>query len=113
MPFPLNLVFCGTPQFAVPTLERLVEAGYHCQLVVTQPDRPKGRGLELGFSPVKESALRLGIPILQPEKIKTNEEFRSQLKALNSDAIIVVGYGRIIPQWMLDLPPFGNINLHA
>jgi methionyl-tRNA formyltransferase len=113
MPSSLNLVFCGTPQFAVPTLERLGGAGFHCQLVVTQPDRPKGRGLELGFSPVKESALRLGIPITQPEKIKTNEEFRSQLEALKPDAIIVVGYGRIIPQWMLDLPPFGNLNLHA
>jgi methionyl-tRNA formyltransferase len=109
----LNLVFCGTPQFAVPTLEWLVEAEFHCQLVVTQPDRPKGRGLELVFSPVKESALRLGIPILQPEKIKTNEEFRLRLEALKPDAIIVVGYGRLIPQWMLDLPRFGNINLHA
>jgi len=113
MPPSLNLVFCGTPQFAVPTLERLVEAGFHCQLVVTQPDRPKGRGLELGFSHVKESALRLGIPVTQLEKIKINEEFRSQLEALKPDAIIVVGYGRIIPQWMLDLPPFGNLNLHA
>jgi methionyl-tRNA formyltransferase len=113
MPSSLNLVFCGTPQFAVPTLELLVEAGIRCHLVVTQPDRPKGRGLELVFSPVKESALRLGIPVIQPEKIKTNEEFRAQLEALKPDAIIVVGYGRIIPQWMLDLPSLGNINLHA
>ncbi len=81
--------------------------------MVTQPDRPKGRGLELVASPVKQSALALGLPITQPEKIKTNEEFRAQLEAIKPDAIIVVGYGRIIPQWMLDLPPFGNINLHA
>jgi methionyl-tRNA formyltransferase len=109
----LNLVFCGTPSFAVPTLEKLVEAGFHVPLIVTQPDRPKGRGLELVRSPVKESALRLHLPIIQPDRIKTNEEFRAQLAALKPDAIVVVGYGRIIPQWMLDLPPLGNINLHA
>ena len=110
---PLSLVFCGTPQFAVPTLEKLAAAGFRIHLVVTQPDRPKGRGLELFASPVKQSALALGLPITQPERIKTNEEFRAQLEAIKPDAIIVVGYGRIIPQWMLDLPPFGNINLHA
>src|SRR5579862_5189494 len=109
----LNLVFCGTPQFADPTLEKLVEAGFRVQLVVTQPDRPKGRGLELVQSPVKHSALKLNLPITQPERIKTNDEFRAQLTALQPEAIIVVGYGRIIPQWMLDLPPLGNINLHA
>ncbi len=107
------LVFCGTPRFAVPTLEKLVEAGHSVPLVVTQPDRPRGRGMELAISPVKESALRLGLPITQPDKIKTNEEFRSQLAAIHPDAIIVVGYGRIIPQWMIDLPRFGNLNLHA
>jgi methionyl-tRNA formyltransferase len=109
----LNLVFCGTPGFAVPTLARLVEAAFMVRLVVTQPDRPKGRGLELVSSPVKQSALKLGLPIVQPEAIKNNADFRSQLSDLNPDAIIVVGYGRIIPQWMLDLPPMGNINLHA
>jgi methionyl-tRNA formyltransferase len=108
-----NLVFCGTPQFAVPTLERLVAGGFRIPLVVTQPDRPKGRGLELIASPVKQSALKLNLAITQPERIKTNEEFRAQLAAIEPDAIIVVGYGRIIPQWMLDLPPLGNINLHA
>ena len=113
MPQSLNLVFCGTPLFAVPTLERLVESGFVVRLVVTQPDRPKGRGLELVFSPVKQSALKLGLPITQPEKIKNNEEFRAQLSDLKVDAIVVVGYGRIIPQWMLELPPLGNINLHA
>src|SRR6202158_4758967 len=109
----LDLVFCGTPRFAVPTLEKLVEAGFRVHLVVTQPDRPKGRGLELVQSPVKESALKLNLPVTQPERIKVNDEFRAQLTALKPDAIIVVGYGRIIPQWMLDLPPLGNINLHA
>lgn len=109
----LKLVFCGTPAFAVPTLTKLVEAGFRVSLVVTQPDRPKGRGLELVASPVKQCALQLGLPITQPESIKNNNDFRDQLVSLNPDAIIVVGYGRIIPQWMLDLPRLGNINLHA
>jgi methionyl-tRNA formyltransferase len=108
-----SLVFCGTPRFAVPTLDRLVEAGFHVDLVVTQPDRPKGRGLELVSSPVKKCAQKLELPITQPESIKNNDDFRAQLTNLKSDAIVVVGYGRIIPQWMLDLPPLGNINLHA
>jgi methionyl-tRNA formyltransferase len=109
----MNLVFAGTPRFAVPTLEKLVDAGHSVPLVVTQPDRHRGRGMELAISPVKESALCLGLPVIQPEKIKNNEEFRQQLSALHPDAIIVVGYGRIIPQWMIDLPRFGNLNLHA
>jgi methionyl-tRNA formyltransferase len=110
---PLDLVFCGTPRFAVSTLERLVDAGFRVHLVVTQPDRPKGRGLALVQSPVKESALKLTLPIVQPDRIKINDEFRSQLTTLKPDAIIVVGYGRMIPRWMLDFPPLGNINLHA
>src|SRR6184192_3963026 len=109
----MNLVFCGTPRFAVPTLKKLVEAGFTVHLVVTQPDRPRGRGLELAPSAVKECALDLALPILQPDKIRNNEQFRNQLAELKPDAVIVVGYGRIIPQWMIDLPPLGNINLHA
>lgn len=113
MPELPTLVFCGTPAFAVPTLEKLIEAGFPVRLVVTQPDRPKGRGMQLTPSPVKRKALHSGLPISQPEKIKSNEEFRAQLSAVKPDAIIVVGYGRIIPSWMLDLPPLGNLNLHA
>jgi len=109
----LNLVFCGTPRFAVPTLSKLVEAGHQVHLVVTQPDKPRGRGLELAPSPVKQRALELGLRITQPDKIKNNLEFRDQLAAIHPDAIVVVGYGRIIPQWMIDLPRLGNINLHA
>jgi len=108
-----NLVFCGTPRFAVPTLEKLVAAGCSVPLVVTQPDRPRGRGMELVASPVKESAIRLGIPVAQPATIKNNSDFREQLAAIQPDAIIVVGYGRIIPQWMIELPRLGNLNLHA
>jgi methionyl-tRNA formyltransferase len=108
-----SLVFCGTPQFAVPTLEKLVEAGFNVRLVLTQPDRPKGRGLGVVASPVKQTAERLGLPIYQPEKIKQNEELRSKLEQIAPAAIIVVGYGRIVPNWMLELPQHGNINLHA
>jgi methionyl-tRNA formyltransferase len=107
------LVFCGTPRFAVPTFEKLVEAGHSVPLVVTQPDRPRGRGMDVAFSPVKDAATRLGIVVVQPGTIKNNAEFRSQLAAIRPDAIIVVGYGRIIPQWMIDLPRLGNLNLHA
>ena len=107
------IVFCGTPRFAVPTLEKLVEAGHPVPLVVTQPDRPRGRGMEVAVSPVKDAAVRLGIAVLQPTTIKNNSEFRDQLTAIAPDAIIVVGYGRIIPQWMIDLPRLGNLNLHA
>ena len=109
----MKLVFCGTPQFAVPTLEALSRSEHRVHLVVTQPDRPKGRGMEMAASPVKLKAFELGYPITQPEKIKNNIEFRAELEALAPDCIVVVGYGRIIPRWMLDLPRFGNINLHA
>ena len=110
---PISLVFCGTPRFAVPTLDALAGAGFPIKLVVTQPDKPRGRGLELSPSPVKQRAAELRIPVAQPEKIKNNEEFRARLAALAPEAIVVVGYGRIIPQWMIDVPPLGNINLHA
>jgi methionyl-tRNA formyltransferase len=113
MPSSSNLVFCGTPIFAVPTLEKLVESGLVVSLVVTQPDRPKGRGMGLVPSPVKQRALQLGLPVMQPNNIRNNEEFRAQLTGIKPDAIIVVGYGRIIPQWMIDLPRWGNLNLHA
>ena len=109
----LNLVFCGTPRFAVPTLNRLVDVGFQVALVVTLPDKPRGRGLELSPPPVKNRAIELGLPVMQPEKIKNNEGFRARLAALKPAAIVVVGYGRLIPQWMISLPPLGNINLHA
>jgi methionyl-tRNA formyltransferase len=109
----MTLVFCGTPGFAVPTLQRLVEAGHSVPLVVTQPDRPRGRGMEVAVSPVKDAAIRQGISVVQPGAIKNNAEFRDQLAAIAPDAIVVVGYGRIIPQWMIDLPRLGNLNLHG
>jgi methionyl-tRNA formyltransferase len=109
----VDLVFCGTPTFAVPTLEKLAAAGFRIRLVVTQPDRPSGRGMELAASPVKRASLALNLPISQPDKIKNNAEFRAQLEQIAPEAIIVVGYGRIIPPWMINLPPLGNINLHG
>ena len=109
----IDLVYCGTPAFAVPTLEKLVAAGFRVKLVVTQPDRPSGRGMELSATPVKKTALALDLPVIQPEKIKNNDEFRRQLEGTAPEAIIVVAFGRIIPQWMIDLPPLGNINLHG
>jgi methionyl-tRNA formyltransferase len=109
----VRLVFCGTPAFAVPVLEAVIAAGHQVALVVTQPDRAAGRGLEMHVSPVKQTALQYGIPVAQPEKIKNNLELRAQLEAIDPDAILVVAYGRIIPQWMLDLPRLGNINLHG
>ncbi|HMH13138.1 MAG TPA: methionyl-tRNA formyltransferase [Edaphobacter sp.] len=109
----MKLVFCGTPQFAVPTLEAVLAAGHEVALVLTQPDRAAGRGMEIQISPVKKTALEHNIPTTQPEKIKHNLELRQQLEDIRPEAILVVAYGRIIPQWMLDLPPYGNINLHG
>ena len=110
---PLRLIFCGTPQFAVPTLQALHVAGYEIALVVSQPDRPAGRDRQLTAPPVKLAALAAGLPLTQPEKIRDNPEFRSQLEAIAPDAIVVVAYGRLIPHWMLALPRLGCINLHA
>ena len=109
----MKLVFCGTPEFGVPTLEAVIAAGHEVVLVVTQPDRAAGRGMEVQAPAVKRIAMERGLPVMQPEKIKSNEEFRARLEAIRPDAILVVAYGRIIPKWMLELPRFGNINLHG
>jgi methionyl-tRNA formyltransferase len=109
----LRLVFCGTPEFAVPTLKALVVAGHNVRLVVSQPDRPVGRAQEIAPTPVKRTALEVGLPVMQPEKIRDNQEFRARLEAAQPDAIVVVAYGRIIPPWMLALPRLGCVNLHA
>jgi len=109
----LKLIFCGTPQFAMPTLEALVAAGHEVALVVSQPDRPAGRERRLTAPPVKQAALAARIPVTQPETIRNNLEFRALLEAIAPDAIVVVAYGRIIPPWMLAAPRLGCINLHA
>jgi methionyl-tRNA formyltransferase len=108
----MRIVFMGTPEFAVPTLERVVEAGHRVLLVLTQPDRPKGRGGHVAQSPVKEAALRLGLPVSQPERVR-RPEVVELLRALDTDAMVVVGYGQIIPQSIIDLPRHGIINVHA
>lgn len=109
----MKLVFCGTPQFAVPTLEAVLAAGHEVALVVSQPDRPVGRKQVLTAPPVKECALRHGLTVVQPERIRNNAEFRAQLESIEPDAILVVAYGRIVPDWMLALPKHGCINLHG
>lgn len=109
----MRLVYCGTPSFAVPTLEALLAAGHEIPLTVSQPDRPVGRLQQPTVPPVKQTALGAGLAVVQPEKIRSNTEFRSQLEAIAPDAIVVVAYGRILPPWMLELPEYGCINLHA
>ncbi len=109
----VKLIFCGTPQFAVPTLQALLAAGHDVALAVSQPDRPTGRSQQLAAPPVKLAAQSAGLPTTQPEKIRSNAEFRAQLEAIAPEAIVVVAYGRIIPPWMLALPRLGCINLHA
>jgi methionyl-tRNA formyltransferase len=108
----LRLVFLGTPAFAVPTLEAIARAGHDVPLVVTQPDRPKGRGQTAAAPPVKEAALRLGIEVYQPERVRRPEAVE-RLGSIGADAMVVVGYGQIIPQNVIDLAPLGIINVHA
>ena len=107
----MKLVFLGTPEFAVPAIERLASL-HQMQEVWTQPDRPSGRGQKAAPPPVKRAALRLRLPVHQPEKIRAPEALE-RLRSLRPDAIVIVGYGKIIPQTILDLPHYGCINLHA
>ncbi len=108
----MNLLFLGTPAFAVPTLERAAAAGHRVLGVFTQPDRPKGRGQNDAMPPVKEAALRLGLAVHQPERIR-RPEVVEQIRELAPEVIVVVGYGQILPQAILDIPPHGTINVHA
>lgn len=103
----------GTPEFAVPSLERLISDGHEVAAVFTQPDKPAGRGKHLHTPPVKLSALSLGIPVHQPAKIKTNEEVRAIFEAISPDACVVAAYGKILPGWLLAIPRLGCINVHA
>jgi methionyl-tRNA formyltransferase len=108
----MRLAFLGTPAFAVPTLEKCVEAGHEVLVVVSQPDRPRGRGQQAAAPPVKEAAVRLGLPVYQPERIRRPEAVQ-YLRGLALDAMVVVGYGQIIPQSVIDLVPLGIINVHG
>ena len=109
----MKTVFMGTPDFAVPPLHALIEAGYEVAAVVTQPDKPKGRGKTLLPTPVKEEALMHEIPVYQPQRVRKNPEFLETLKEIDPDIIIVAAFGQIIPKEILELPKFGCINIHA
>ena len=109
---PLKIIFAGTPDFAVPALQALCDKGYEVVAVLTQPDRPSGRGLKLHPSPMKLKANELGIPIYQPSELKSKASYES-LAAINFNVMIVAAYGLIIPQAILDLPSFGCFNIHA
>ena len=108
----MKVVFMGTPDFAVGTLEAIVGAGHEVAAVVTQPDKPKGRGGVMAMSPVKECALRHGLTVLQPLKARS-PEFVDEIKAINPDVIVVVAFGQIIPSEIIHMPKFGCINVHA
>ncbi len=108
----MRVVFMGTPDFSVGTLRELVKAGYEVVGVVSQPDKPKGRGKSLMPTPVKEAALELGLPVYQPKKVR-DPEFMEVLRELAPEVIVVVAFGQIIPQSILELPTYGCINVHA
>ena len=109
----MNIVFMGTPDFAVESLEALYNAGHNILAVVTKVDSPSGRGMNLVPSPVKVFAEEKGLKVLQPEKVKNNEEFMNEIKAMNPELIVVVAYGKILPQEFLDIPRYGCVNVHG
>ena len=109
----MNIVFMGTPDFAKESLQALVEAGHNIQLVITNPDKQKGRGMKFQYTPVKEYALEAGLEIEQPLKIRNNEEIVNKIKEKNPDLICVVAYGKIIPNEILEIPLKGAINVHG
>ena len=109
----LNVIFMGTPDFAEESLKALVEAKYNILSVVTNQDKPKGRGMKLVCSPVKKYALENEIPVYQPEKVKGNTEFIEQIKNMKPDVICVVAYGKILPREILEIPKYGCINVHG
>ncbi|KSV58684.1 methionyl-tRNA formyltransferase [Acetivibrio ethanolgignens] len=109
----MKVIFMGTPDFAVPTLRAIHEAGHELLAVVTQPDKPKGRGEKIKFPPVKEQALEYGVPVYQPVRIKREPEFIELLRSLQPEVIVVVAFGQILPKEVLDIPKYGCINVHA
>ena len=109
----LNILFMGTPDFAKESLEAVYNAGHNIIGVVTNIDKPKGRGMKMVQSPVKEFAIQKNIPVFQPEKVRKNNEFIDEIKKLNPDVICVVAYGKILPKEILDIPHLGCINVHG
>lgn len=108
----MRIIFMGTPDFSVGTLEALVEAGHEVCLVVTQPDKPKGRGKEMQYTPVKEAALKYGIEVYQPRRIR-EDECVEKLRQYNADIMVVIAFGQIIPKEILEMVPYGCVNVHA
>ena len=108
----MKIVYMGTPDFSVPALEKMIKAGHEILAVVTQPDKPKGRSKELVFSPVKECALKHGIKVMQPQKIR-EASVVEELKALGADIFVVAAFGQILSQEVLDIPKYGCVNIHA
>ena len=108
-----KIVFMGTPDFARDSLEAIYNAGHDILAVVTNVDKPKGRGMKMIATPVKEFAIEKNLPVFQPEKVKKNEEFINEIKSLNPDIICVVAYGKILPQELLDIPKYGCVNVHG
>lgn len=109
----MKIIYMGTPEFAVAPLEKLIESGHEIVCAITQPDKPKNRGKKLQPTPVKEAALRHGIPVLQPERVKKNEALLAQLQAFEPDLGVVAAYGKMLPVPLLELPRYGCINIHA
>ena len=109
----MKIIFMGTPDFAATSLETLINSNYNIEAVVTNTDKPKGRGMKMLYTPVKEVALSKDIPIFQPEKVRNNTEFINKIKEINPDVICVVAYGKILPKEILDIPKYGCINVHA
>lgn len=109
---PLRIIFAGTPDFSVPPLKTLIDSKHQVVAVYTQPDRPAGRGRKLTASPVKQTALEHGIPVYQPDSLKTAEA-QAEIRALQADVMIVVAYGLILPKAVLDMPKYGCLNIHA
>ena len=109
----MNVVFMGTPDFAVESLAKIYESGHSIKAVVCQTDKPVGRGMKLAMCPVKEYALSKELKVYQPEKIKNNTEFIEEIKSLKPDVIVVVAYGKILPSSVLDIPKYGCVNVHA
>jgi len=109
----MKLIYMGTPDFAVPPMEMLAEAGHDILYAVTQPDAVRDRGKKVKFTPVKEKAVELGIPVLQPDRIRRNEEFARILRQAAPDAAVVCAYGKILPARILDIPAFGCLNIHG
>ena len=109
----MKVIFAGTPDFAAAALKAIAAAGFEIPLVLTQPDRPKGRGMQLAPSPVKQAALELGLRVAQPEKLRNNAEALQMLKEVEADVMVVAAYGLILPQDVLDTPKRGCLNIHA